>query len=85
MGAAELTESLCLPAIANIPVGLYVPLLEFNLSERVRIERLQSIVGQAKYLGRPVRGITKERENDTLNARICCNYFVECAPRTKSC
>ena len=30
MGAAELTESLCLPAIANIPVGLYVPLLEFN-------------------------------------------------------
>ena len=30
MGAAESTESLCLPAIANIPVGLYVPLLEFN-------------------------------------------------------
>ena len=25
-----MTESLCLPAIANIPVGLYVPLLEFN-------------------------------------------------------
>jgi hypothetical protein len=30
VGAAEWTESLCPPAIANIPVGLYVPLLEFN-------------------------------------------------------
>ena len=30
VGAAELAESLCPPANGNIPVGLYVPLLEFN-------------------------------------------------------
>jgi hypothetical protein len=30
MGAAELTESLGPPAIDDIPVGHYVPLLEFN-------------------------------------------------------
>jgi hypothetical protein len=30
VGAAELTESLGPPAIDDIPVGHYVPLLEFN-------------------------------------------------------
>ena len=44
MGAAELTESLCLPAIANIPVGLYVPLLEFNLYTQVATETLREVI-----------------------------------------
>jgi hypothetical protein len=39
VGAAELTKSLCPPAIDEIPVGHYVPLLEFNQGRIKRAAR----------------------------------------------
>jgi pyridoxine 5-phosphate synthase len=46
VGAAELTESLGPQAIHDIPVGHYVPLLEFN-----QLTLVKSAVATAKQLG----------------------------------
>jgi len=45
VGAAELIESLGPLAIDDIPVGHYVPLLEFNLDEKTNIDQ---IIGRRK-------------------------------------
>jgi hypothetical protein len=43
VGAAELTERLAPQAIDDIPVGHYVPLLEFNLKNSGKLEVAQQI------------------------------------------
>ena len=49
LGAVELTETRCPPAIAKILVGLYVPLLEFN-QDLIAVARPKDI---DRFLNKP--------------------------------